>query len=98
MLVKKRDGKLRLCVDYRALNAKTHRDAYPLPRIDEALDALGGAKFFCSLDLAHGFHQIPVAESDIEKTAFRVGTGGLYEFTRMPFALQCASHFHALDG
>ena len=87
VLVKKRDGKLRLCVDYRALNAKTHRDAYPLPRIDEALDALGGAKFFCSLDLAHGFHQIPVAESDIEKTAFRVGTGGLYEFTRMPFGL-----------
>ena len=87
VLVRKRDGKLRLCVDYRALNAKTHRDAYPLPRIDEALDALGGAKFFCSLDLAHGFHQIPVAAKDVEKTAFRVGTGGLYEFTRMPFGL-----------
>ena len=87
VLVRKRDGKLRLCVDYRALNAKTRRDAYPLPRIDEALDVLGGAKFFCSLDLAHGFHQIPVATEDIEKTAFRVGTGGLYEFTRMPFGL-----------
>ena len=87
VLVRKSDGKLRLCVDYRALNAKTHKDAYPLPRIDEALDTLSGAKYFCSLDLAHGFYQIPVEERDIEKTAFRVGTGGLYEFTRMPFGL-----------
>ncbi|PIK36768.1 reverse transcriptase [Apostichopus japonicus] len=76
-----------MCVDYRALNAKTHRDAYPIPRIEEALDALKGANYFCSLDLAHGYHQVPVSESDIEKTAFRVGTGGLYEFTRMPFGL-----------
>ena len=87
VLVRKHDGSLRLCVDYRAVNAKTHKDAYPLPRIDEALDALHGAKYFCSLDLAHGYHQIPVAEDDIEKTAFRLGTGGLYEFTRMPFGL-----------
>ena len=76
-----------MCVDYRALNAKTHKDAYPLPQIDEDLDTLNGAKYFCSLDLAHGFYQIPVEERDIEKTAFRVGTGGLYEFTRMPFGL-----------
>ena len=87
VLVRKHDGSLRLCVDYRAVNAKTHKDAYPLPRIDEALDYLHGAKYFCSLDLAHGYHQIPVAEDDIEKTAFRLGTGGLYEFTRMPFGL-----------
>lgn len=87
VLVRKKDGKLRLCVDYRALNSKTHKDAYPLPRIEEALEALRGARFFCSLDLAHGFHQIPVAEVDIQKTAFRVGTGGLYEFVRMPFGL-----------
>lgn len=87
VLVKKKDGKLRLCVDYRLLNAKTHKDAYPLPRIDEALDVLKGAKYFCSLDLAHGFNQIPMEESDIEKTAFRTGTGGLYEYTRMPFGL-----------
>ena len=78
VLVRKKDGKLRLCVDYRFLNAKTHKDAYPLPRIDEALDVLKGAKYFCSLDLAHGFNQIPMEESDIEKTAFRTGTGGLY--------------------
>lgn len=87
VLVKKKDGKLRICVDYRRLNAKTHKDAYPLPRIDEALDVLKGAKYFCSLDLAHGFNQLPVKESDVEKTAFRTGTGGLYEYTRMPFGL-----------
>ena len=87
VLVRKKDGKLRLCVDYRLLNAKTHKDAYPLPRIDEALDVLKGAKYFCSLDLAHGFNQIPMEESDIKKTAFRTGTGGLYEYTRMPFGL-----------
>lgn len=49
--------------------------------------ALKGATYFCSLHLAHGYHQVPVAETDIEKTAYRVGTGGLYEFTRMPFGL-----------
>ena len=87
VLVKKKDGKLRICVDYRLLNAKTHKDAYPLPRIEEALQVLKGAKYFCSLDLAHGFHQLPVAKDDIEKTAFRTGTGGLYEYTRMPFGL-----------
>ena len=87
VLVRKKTGKLRLCCDYRALNAKSRKDAYPLPRIEEALDALKGAKYFCSLDLAHGFNQVPMAEEDIEKTAFRVGTGGLYEYTRMPFGL-----------
>jgi len=87
VLVRKSNGKLRICCDFRALNAKTRKDAYPLPRIEEALDVLKGARYFCSLDLAHGFNQIPVAEKDIEKTAFRVGTGGLYEYTRMPFGL-----------
>lgn len=87
VLVPKKNGQIRLCIDYRGLNAKTKKDAYPLPRIDEALDALNGAKYFCSLDLSHGFHQLPVAENDIEKTAFRVGTGGLYEYLRMPFGL-----------
>jgi len=87
VLIPKKSGKLRLCIDYRGLNAKTRKDAYPLPRIEEALDALNGAKYFCSLDLAHGFYQLPVAEEDIEKTAFRIGTGGLYEYLRMPFGL-----------
>ena len=86
VLVRKKDGKLRICVDYRRLNAKTHKDAYPLPRVDEALDVLKGGKYFCSLDLAHGFNQLPVRECNVEKT-FRTGTGGLYEYTRMPFGL-----------
>ena len=87
VIIPKKNGKLRMCVDFRGLNAKTRKDAYPLPRIEEALDALNGAKYFCSLDLAHGFHQLPVASEDIEKTAFRVGTGGLYDYLRMPFEL-----------
>ena len=87
VLVRKKDGKLRLCLDYRALNARTHKDAYPLPRIEEALEVMKGSKYFVSRDLAHGFNQIPMAAEDIEKTAFRIGTGGLYEYTRMPFGL-----------
>lgn len=87
VVVRKRDGSIRLCVDYRALNSKTRKDAYPLPRIEEALDVLRGAKYFCSLDLSRGYYQVPVHEGDIEKTAFRIGTGGLYEYVRMPFGL-----------
>ena len=99
VLARKHDGSLRLCVDYRAVNAKTRKDAYPLPRIDEALAVLKGAKYFCSLDLAHGYNQIPMAEQDIEKTAFRVGTGGLYEYLHMPFGLcNAPANIHALDG
>lgn len=93
VLAREIDGELRLCCDYRALKGKTVKDAYPLPRIEEALGALKGAKYFCSLDLAHGFHQIPMADSNIEKTAFRVGTKGLFGYSRMPFALSsCNIH------
>ena len=87
VLVRKKDGTLRLCVDYRKLNEKTIRDAYPLPRIEEALDCLHGAKYFSSIDLAQGFYQVPIDPSDAHKTAFRLGTGGLYEYTRMPMGL-----------
>ena len=87
VLGRKKDGRLRVCVDYRVLNSKTHKDTYPLPHIEEALEALNGAEFFGSLDLAHRYYQLPMAPDDIEKTAFRVGTGGLYEYTRMPFGL-----------
>ncbi len=87
VLVRKKGGELRICMDYRALNAKTRKDAYPLPRIEESLEALKGAKFFSSLDLVQGFLQCAMDPADAHKTAFRAGTGGLYQFTRMPFGL-----------
>ena len=90
VIVRKKDGSLRLCVDYRMLNDKTRKDAYPLPRIDEALDSLKGATLFSSIDLAQGYHQVAIDEADIPKTAFRAGTGGLFEYLRMPFGLSNA--------
>ena len=86
VLVKKKSGALRLCVDYRQLNAKCLKDAFPLPRIDESLEAMDGACIFSSLDLAHGYFQVTMHPDSISKTAFRV-PWGLYEFTRMPQGL-----------
>ena len=87
VLVRKPDNSLRLCVDYRQLNMKTVKDAYPLPRIQDAPDALRGSRYFSSLDLTQGYHQMAVDKSDVHKTAFRVGCRGLYEYVRMPFGL-----------
>ena len=86
VLVRKKDGSLRLCVDYRLLNSKTRKDAFPLPRIEESLDALSGARWFSTLDLASGYNQVPVAEQDKPKTAFCTPFG-LFEWNRMPFGL-----------
>uniref|UniRef100_A0A3B3H3G3 Gypsy retrotransposon integrase-like protein 1 n=1 Tax=Oryzias latipes TaxID=8090 RepID=A0A3B3H3G3_ORYLA len=86
VLARKKDGSLRMCVDYRQLNSKTRRDAFPLPPIDESLDALSGARWFTTLDLASGYNQVPVTEGDRAKTAFCTPFG-LFEWNRMPFGL-----------
>lgn len=89
VLVKKKNGEVRYCVDYRALNQITKKDAYPLPRIDETLETLGGAHWFTTLDLKAGYWQIAVAKEDQDKTAFTTRQG-LFKLVRMPFGLMNA--------
>lgn len=89
ILVKKKNGEKRLCVDYRALNRKTLKDKYPLPRIEDQLDSLGGNSLFTSLDLASGYYQVPMSEESKHLTAF-VTPDGLFEYNRMPFGLSNA--------
>ncbi|CAI5671364.1 unnamed protein product [Oreochromis niloticus] len=83
VVVRKKDGSIRLCVDYRKLNARTIRDAYALPNIEETFTALSGAKWFSVMDLKSGYYQVEMAEGDKAKTAF-VCPLGFYEFNRMP--------------
>ncbi|UYV60862.1 K02A2.6-like [Cordylochernes scorpioides] len=86
ILVKKRDGKYRFCVDYRKLNEVTVKDVYPIPRIDDVMDTLQGSKYFSAIDIKSGYWQVEIEERDKEKTAF-TNAHGLYEFNVMPFGL-----------
>ena len=86
VLVPKKDGTTRFCIDYRRLNAITKKDVYPLPRVDDILDTLGGCKYFSTLDLSSGYWQIEMDSESAEKTAFSTHCS-LFEFMRMPFGL-----------
>lgn len=86
VLVRKKSGDLRMCVDYRALNKLTVRDHFPLPVIEDCLEYFGGKKYYSTYDLESGFHHVPMHEDSIQKTAF-VTPMGQYEYCRMPFGL-----------
>ena len=87
VVVRKKDGSIRFCVDFRKLNNKTVKDAYAIPRIEDTLHLLAGSRYFTKLDLRSGYWQVELREKDKQKTAFQVGTMGFYEFNRMPFGL-----------
>lgn len=84
VLVLKKNGKILPCVDYRALNSRTEKDAWPLPRIQDCFDTIAGACIFSTFDFTSGFNQIPVRKQDIPKTATRYG---LYEYLTLPFGM-----------
>ena len=86
LFAKKKNGSLRLCIDYRQLNQATIRNQYPLPRIDELFDQLQGSRVYSKIDLRSGFHQLKVWENDVYNTAFRTKYGH-YKFLVMPFGL-----------
>ena len=99
VIVHKKTGDINLCIDFHALNAMTIHDSFPLPRIEEGLQAVKAAVWFTSFDLAQGYLQMAMSEADIHKTVFCAGSSGLYEFTQMPFGLSNmgASFCHLME-
>ena len=87
VLVRKKDGTLRFCIDFRKLNSRTKKDSFPLPRMQETMESMVGARFFSSMDLKSGFWQVRMSEKSWQYTAFTVGSLGVYEFLRMPYGL-----------
>ena len=86
VLVRRKDGTYRCCIDYRQLNSVTIKDAYPLPRIDSCLDAMAEARWFSTFDLRSSYHQVKVADEDMDKTAF-ICPKGMFSYRTMPFGL-----------
>ena len=87
VLVRKKDGTLRFCIDFRKLNARTKKDSYPLPQMQETMESMVGVRFFSSMDLKSRFWQVRMSEKSQQYTAFTVGSLGVYEFLRMPYGL-----------
>ena len=87
VLVRKKDGSLRFCIDFQCLSAKTKKDSYPLPRMQETLESMVGARYFSCMDLKSGFWQVKMSEKARQYTTFTVGSMGVYEFLCMPYGL-----------
>ena len=87
VLVRKKDRTLWFCIDFQRLNARTKKDSFPLPCMQETMESMVGARFFSSMDLKSGFWQVRMSEKSRQYTAFTVGSLGVYEFLRMPYGL-----------
>ena len=87
ILVRKKDGTLRFCIDFRHLNACARKDSYPIPKCPETMESLVGARYFSTMDLKSGFWQVKVSEDSRQYTVFTVGSMGVYEFLHMPYGL-----------